>query len=969
MLNAFTSTPINNSSFKFSSQKTPNNLPNVANVAKKRKSLSQSCSGKQFNKRESIRDLTLKEILYGNDKENVVKIQQHPAQNVSKADIHEPYCTPPRVAEENNYIPNHVRDRINRDINSPSATANLRAKQALRNPEDLRKFYGVVEANMEEKDFITEEERNAPLPPPTPKTTAELFKDCIFYVEIRTERDNRSLGIKQKLIDMGAAVNDKLYINTTHCIFKDGLVSSYQLAKRRNIPVVSLLWIEECKKYMRLVDTEKYKIYNSERYENPELFKIVRRMKSMQPDGVTKEIKKPEVAVKAKFVDPKKTVKVKQNPLPVVPKSVKVPVKIVVPEVSQSSIAITGSRRTSSRLSVMPSKYRTEESSISLQKSVRRTMSSVVPEESIENIEKYVKEIAATVSVSSSCRMEVSASCSYQQDVVMEKMSKTPSHRTIIPASFIQKDVIMENEDDVIIVSSEESIPTQINPFNSPNSMETVIQKKVAGSLKIQQDVRKRITTYTPQQMEETLNTKKVMSRRTTFANLNMTEDVNDTVVETPIRRSRFFDQIQSASILPFNSTNKVGKFERRSMMDLSMSILNNNMSIVNSQSKKDQEDVTPKAKHLNELHPKRLLMNDSIDSVQQTVYVDPLQAKGVKSPNDIHQEKTLVNQFKDINEMYQKTINKRRLYNVEEDYERSEENVDESLKKPEAKKCKTDVGKPMSKKKALVPGINRVKKVVKKNTPVTPLSQPLATEDDDKNDTLKFFKVEIAKKTPLRTTASKKPLGPAKKYIVSTSLTPAEQETLKEAVKRFGGKIQSKVDEKTTHVISGNGNRTMTLLRGFARGAYVLQKTWVEDSLDRGHWLDNGYSFYVFKEWPKMQIIERKHSVNTYVNLLFHKMTPFYIHPKGDVGKINEYTEELIVLCGGSITKNIMNCRYIITEYYHENVPKYNEQGDEINQVIRQFAMDSIIRNYIVDYREYLAKKQFAIPMEVGDQ
>lgn len=75
MLNAFTSTPINNSSFKFSSQKTPNNLPNVA---KKRKSLSQSCSGKQFNKRESIRDLTLKEILYGNDKENVVKIQQHP---------------------------------------------------------------------------------------------------------------------------------------------------------------------------------------------------------------------------------------------------------------------------------------------------------------------------------------------------------------------------------------------------------------------------------------------------------------------------------------------------------------------------------------------------------------------------------------------------------------------------------------------------------------------------------------------------------------------------------------------------------------------------------------------------------------------------------------------------------------------------------------------------------------------------
>lgn len=149
MLNAFTSTTINNSSFKFSSQKTPSNLPNVAN---KRRSMSQSCSGKQLNKRESIRDLTLKEILYGNDKENDVKIQQHPgnfcflmfeacmvliflyslAQSVSKTDINEPYCTPPRVAEDNTCIPNHVRDRINRDINSPSATANLRAKQALK---------------------------------------------------------------------------------------------------------------------------------------------------------------------------------------------------------------------------------------------------------------------------------------------------------------------------------------------------------------------------------------------------------------------------------------------------------------------------------------------------------------------------------------------------------------------------------------------------------------------------------------------------------------------------------------------------------------------------------------------------------------------------------------------------------------------------------------------------------------------
>ena len=646
---------------------------------------------------------------------------------------------------------------------------------------------------MEEQDLITEEERNAPSPPPTPTTTAELFKDCIFYVEIRTERDNRSLGIKQKIIDMGAAVNDKLYVNTTHCIFKDGLVSSYQLAKRRNIPVVSLLWIEECKKYMRLVNTNKFKIYNSERYENPELFKIVRRMKSMQPDAVPREVKKvvkqPEVNVKAKIVA-KKTIKAKPNPLPVVPKSVKLPENIVVPILSQSSIAILGSRRSSSRLSVMPARY------------CQTIISSVSGEsESIENIDNFVKKSLGTApvmsinsNVSSSCNIGVKASCLYQKDVEMEKITNTPSSRTIMPVSMIQNDVIMEIENDcneVISLSSEEIIPTQLNTFNSPNSMETVVQKKLPDNLKIQQNIRKRFTTYTPQKMEETLNTKQSISRRTTFFNLNMTDDVDGSVMETPIRRSRFFDQIQSASILPFNSKNKVGKFERRSILDVSMSILNNNMSIVNSQSKKNN-DLTPKLNHVNDLVPKRLLMNDSVDSpistlkpsgsVLQTTYVEARNA-GVKSPNDVHQEQTLVKQFKDIKDLHQKTVIKRRLYNVEEDYEKTEEikeNAEVSLKKPDKKKCKIDVVKPMAKKKALIPGINRVKKVVKKNIAVTSVSQPLV-EDDDKNDTLKFFKAESTRKTPLRITASKMPQGPAKKYIVSTHLTSAEVETLKE--------------------------------------------------------------------------------------------------------------------------------------------------------------------------------------------
>lgn len=57
----------------------------------------------------------------------------------------------------------------------------------------------------EEQEIVTEEERNL-----KPKTIQEVMKDVIVYVEVRTEHDNRTAGIKEKLIEIGAQVNDRL---------------------------------------------------------------------------------------------------------------------------------------------------------------------------------------------------------------------------------------------------------------------------------------------------------------------------------------------------------------------------------------------------------------------------------------------------------------------------------------------------------------------------------------------------------------------------------------------------------------------------------------------------------------------------------------------------------------------------------------------------------------------------------------
>jgi hypothetical protein len=176
-------------------------------------------------------------------------------------------------------------EKIRRDLNSPSATARLRGQRALKSPGYRKANYQVFDVAHEEQDLITEEERK----PYKPKSIREVFEQCRIYVEVRTGDDNRSAGIKSRLLADGIKVNEKLYKDTTHVIFKDGLLSTFKQARKMNIPVTTILWIETCKAQRRLVDVAKFQISNLERYENPELFPRMRRQKSMQPE-ISKQI-------------------------------------------------------------------------------------------------------------------------------------------------------------------------------------------------------------------------------------------------------------------------------------------------------------------------------------------------------------------------------------------------------------------------------------------------------------------------------------------------------------------------------------------------------------------------------------------------------------------------------------------------------------------------------------------------------
>lgn len=145
-----------------------------------------------------------------------------------------------------------------------------------------------------EQDIRTTEELAAAQRPAP--TIRDVMRDVRVYVEVRSGSDNRSQGIKTVIADLGASVNDRLVRNTTHVVFKDGLLSTYQKAKGWGIPVVSILWIEGCRRQVCLLDPAKFVISNVERYEQPELFDKIRKQKSMQPYAEETRRRKPAVS-------------------------------------------------------------------------------------------------------------------------------------------------------------------------------------------------------------------------------------------------------------------------------------------------------------------------------------------------------------------------------------------------------------------------------------------------------------------------------------------------------------------------------------------------------------------------------------------------------------------------------------------------------------------------------------------------
>ncbi|KAJ8306383.1 hypothetical protein KUTeg_016928, partial [Tegillarca granosa] len=99
----------------------------------------------------------------------------------------------------------------------------------------------------------------------------------VAYVEVRSANDNRSSAIRKELEQLGAVDI------VTHVIFKEGSKRTKNKAKKMGIYLVSVLWVDSCKRNQEHVSENLFPANVPNEKGTPTFVRAKLKLKSMQP--------------------------------------------------------------------------------------------------------------------------------------------------------------------------------------------------------------------------------------------------------------------------------------------------------------------------------------------------------------------------------------------------------------------------------------------------------------------------------------------------------------------------------------------------------------------------------------------------------------------------------------------------------------------------------------------------------------
>ncbi|KAH8300221.1 hypothetical protein KR044_011851 [Drosophila immigrans] len=868
--------------------------------------------------------------------------------------------------------------RLQRDLNSPSASLRTRALRALRSPN---RAYTNFDVPLAEQSIITAEERN----PSQAPSLSDILKDVIVYVEVRTGNDNRSEGVKSIIAKLGAQVNDRLLRNTTHVVFKDGLLSTYKRAQSWNIPIVSILWIEACKVQRCLCEPKQFPISNIHMYEYPELYGKLTRVRYIQPDSeLNKRRKRPATPTGSKDQDQntkkatataaaKTPISTPKNEITRFFKPLSQNKHLVEDEIADSPATKLLTRMTNGFFTPQRTEPKEAANEIDL-----NGMGDAVREKSIaQKSLNFSQEKRSDRPRSSSIgvepahvqRPEVRASrrssSLHTLDIAGNKVQSEPRmtrRRSLLSSSTTQIECSTPpptSEPDEPRTRRRSSL--QANELQSPAVSESSITRRRSlshvsktvepATPKVQKKPSFQSIAEEPQGdqpndnktncVEQTMDITPTFiriawnpkGRRTVHVSEHMEiSEINDEnvnpylgsktsssmLVDTTPQTSK--ESFVTSKTSPYSSETPVPIFSSTRLpgSSNSSSSTNRRRTLFNV----DMELINERINHINTTSKRRsLALFTDGENVEPPRPLAPLQAVAVDAIDAAAAQQPENSEPK-----------MRRLFTPNEE-------VIVTPPKSSKKGRRSSVGSSSSSVQS------KRRRTLATPKPTAAVGPNLQKEDDIENTTpiVGRKRASLKKQVILHT-------------LVHTNMHKDQVQVIHKAIRKLRGmRLDPTVTKNTTHLVSLEPRRTLNLLRGLMRGVWIVNYKWILDSMRAGKWLnEEKYELTSFSRAIEICRTERQAFGISYKCELFRYMETFYVSSLCRPITFNNI-KELLLLGGAKITENRYKAKFIVGD-------KRRAEDDRI-YLTPAWVLDSITAMQIQKFGKYLMKSAIVTP------
>merc|ERR1712062_461798 len=179
---------------------------------------------------------------------------------------------------------------------------------------------------------------------------------------------------------------------------------------------------------------------------------------------------------------------------------------------------------------------------------------------------------------------------------------------------------------------------------------------------------------------------------------------------------------------------------------------------------------------------------------------------------------------------------------------------------------------------------------------------------------------------------------------IVCTSCQRDDINLVKQLVKKFATlTFAANVGPNTSHVVTGEGKRTLNLLKGLLQGCWIVSRDWALASLEADHWVkEEPYEMINFSPAVQSIRLERAANRGQFKSELFKELGSVFI--SSDCKAPTEDLKQLISSGGGLVSSVAATSKICVGE-----VCRASHQS-----VSEKWVLDSVQYHVVMPFSDY---------------